>query len=633
MEYVAFVSAEKTLEPPLTFPYCVQDGPVRELLYHSPQTRGWVSARFPTYPQEILIKLEHASKIQQIQLLSHEYKIATKVEVFVSTAAAGQETSPTATFKRLGYISFDSNERSNHQARELKSVHVNVPATVIKLVAHRSHVNKLNIYNQIGIVALNLIGEPVAPGPDLPPGGYLQLHPPVTREVPYYNAAAADVADLNLDIHVDTVTAAKIRELARAKDAAVAREDYDEAKRIKAGIDRLKVVGQKIAQLEARKRAAVEKEDYDTAKLIKADIDKLRAAGESAAGAADIHQPGTAAAAAGGMPGSRNKDPDEIFGRVLRASNTGQTSPTAAAGSVNNKQAYLIDAHADASIVEEQSFSHPAVTDDPSVSGDYYGGAGGGRGSYPGGAGTLATSYDERPALGKGRYTPTGAGPENAPGLDGMAPPAAAASDYVCDIPAPDGWPRDLPGPEPLSSKDSKEADSVVEVAGEYVARALFSKNWQLREAALNYISSQVLNSASLADNRDAFKTLSKTALRCMKDKVANVFLASLGLFQSLVGSSTGHAVQVASDNCLPMLLDKLGDNNPKLSSAAKDCIMFLSGVKDADLRASANLFIKPVKNQSAWRPVLGILTILQVTQLRTRVHGTLSLASSPSYR
>ncbi len=53
--------------------------------------------------------------------------------------------------------------------------------------------------------------------------------------------AAADVADLNLDIHVDTVTAAKIRELARAKDLAVANEDYDEAKRLKASIDRLKV--------------------------------------------------------------------------------------------------------------------------------------------------------------------------------------------------------------------------------------------------------------------------------------------------------------------------------------------------------------------------------------------------------
>lgn len=82
----------------------------------------------------------------------------------------------------------------------------------------------------------------------------------------------------------------------------------------------MKVVGQKIAQLEARKRAAVEKEDYDTAKLIKVDIDKLRAAGESAAGAME------AAALA-----SRNKDPGEIFGRVMRASGNVPMTPASAA--------------------------------------------------------------------------------------------------------------------------------------------------------------------------------------------------------------------------------------------------------------------------------------------------------------
>ena len=61
---------------------------------------------------------------------------------------------------------------------------------------------------QVGLVALNLIGEPIGPGPDMPPGGYLQLHPPITREVPYNNYAAADMADLNLDLHVDTVCVA-----------------------------------------------------------------------------------------------------------------------------------------------------------------------------------------------------------------------------------------------------------------------------------------------------------------------------------------------------------------------------------------------------------------------------------------
>jgi hypothetical protein len=39
-------------------------------------------------------------------------------------------------FKRLGYLSFDSNERSNHQARELKSVHVNVQ---VRVHAYSSH--------------------------------------------------------------------------------------------------------------------------------------------------------------------------------------------------------------------------------------------------------------------------------------------------------------------------------------------------------------------------------------------------------------------------------------------------------------------------------------------------------------
>ena len=53
--------------------------------------------------------------------------------------------------KRLGYLSFDNNERSGHQARELKSVHVSTPAFLLKLVVQRCHTNRLNIYNQVPI--------------------------------------------------------------------------------------------------------------------------------------------------------------------------------------------------------------------------------------------------------------------------------------------------------------------------------------------------------------------------------------------------------------------------------------------------------------------------------------------------
>ncbi len=45
---------------------------------------------------------------------------------------------------------------------------------------------------QVGLIALNLIGEPISSAPvELPPGGYLQLHPPIQKQQPYYNQVRA----------------------------------------------------------------------------------------------------------------------------------------------------------------------------------------------------------------------------------------------------------------------------------------------------------------------------------------------------------------------------------------------------------------------------------------------------------
>lgn len=70
-----------------------------------------------------------------------------------------------------------------------------------------------------------------------------------------YQSRAAQIAqaDLELELHVDPKTAARIRELHALKQQAVQREDYDEAKQIKEGIERVRQLGQKIAQLEAYK--------------------------------------------------------------------------------------------------------------------------------------------------------------------------------------------------------------------------------------------------------------------------------------------------------------------------------------------------------------------------------------------
>ncbi|MEW5298759.1 MAG: hypothetical protein WDW36_001843 [Sanguina aurantia] len=682
------------------------DYPVRELLFHSPQTRGWHSPRFCKYPQEILLRLEQPSKIQQIQILSHEYKIATKVEVFVGGPNPGEPDPSQAALKRLGYLSFDSNERSSHQARELKSVHVNVPAYYVRLTIHRCHVNKLNIYNQVGIIALhllgcvnpthsmlfdalcllflcarlqvgiialhllgcvnpthsmlfdalcllflcarlqvgiialhllgcvnpthsmlsdalcllflcarlqvgiialNLIGEVQAAAPTGPPG-FLELHAPITRETPYYNASAAEAADINLDIHIDSVTAAKIRDLVRQKDAAVANEEYDEAKRLKASIDRLKVVGQKIAQLEARKRSAVEKEDYDTAKTIKLDIDKLRAAGEAAA----THG-GGGGGGGGDTSTMRSKNPDDIFNRVLshRSASTPGVDPQAppaqpgsldevAVGSAFRQMRNSVNGGPPPPSRAEEYEHEPEMEQESSSSNHHS---------------SKHTAYDERPAIGKGIYGEDGEALGGDGGM-GQQPnyvaPTVAPGDI---IPPPRGWPADLPPPEPLASAVAKEAELLEDMAGEFVARAAFSKNWQLRDAALMHLAKEA-EGGGFNDKRDAFKILMRMVQRGMKDKVANVFLTSVSVFTSLVDMYAPvvgpRDVEAASEAALPLIIDKLGDNNARLRDASKDCIMALAGHKDAGLRNHTNIFCKPIKNQSAWRPVLGILQVLQ---------------------
>lgn len=51
---------------------------------------------------------------------------------------------------------------------------------------------------------------------------------------------------------VDAVTGREIQRLAERKEAAVAEENYDEAKALKAGIERLRLVGARILELEIR---------------------------------------------------------------------------------------------------------------------------------------------------------------------------------------------------------------------------------------------------------------------------------------------------------------------------------------------------------------------------------------------
>lgn len=225
-----------------------------ELLNHTPFSKGWQSSRFCDYPQEILIELPNFIRVKQIQFLSHHYKITSKIEILILTQKN------TKKFKKIGYLSLDSNEKSNFQARELKSVYVDYECIKIKIILHRCYVNQLNTFCQVGLIALNILGQHTVENP-------LEQNP---------NFKYTQDNKLEDEMIYDPITLKRLKALYKAKDRAVDVEDFEEAKRIKEAIDRLKAVSSQLLQLEERKRIAIKNDDFDSAKIIKYEVERLR---------------------------------------------------------------------------------------------------------------------------------------------------------------------------------------------------------------------------------------------------------------------------------------------------------------------------------------------------------------------
>ena len=143
---------------------------------------------------------------------------------------------------------------------------------------NENHVNKQNIYNQVGIVAVSLMGIPegienddYSNGKPSRPQLAMQNNNSPKRE--YTNNPYNDLSN---DMNLDPQTANKLRQLADAKTKAIDAEDYLTAKQIKHVEHELKSLGSKLAQLDMAKSEAVRCEDYDLAKEIKDQTDELR---------------------------------------------------------------------------------------------------------------------------------------------------------------------------------------------------------------------------------------------------------------------------------------------------------------------------------------------------------------------
>jgi hypothetical protein len=80
----------------------------------------------------------------------------------------------------------------------------------------------------------------------------------------------------NLSANIPAIHAGRLKELYRAKQQAIADEDYDVAKKIRTTIGEMEAVLPRLEKLEQRKQQAIHAEDFEAAKQLKSEIDRVR---------------------------------------------------------------------------------------------------------------------------------------------------------------------------------------------------------------------------------------------------------------------------------------------------------------------------------------------------------------------
>nr|XP_018668059.1 centrosomal protein of 104 kDa isoform X1 [Ciona intestinalis] len=567
----------------------------KNLEHQNPTIPGWQTPRFCVYPQELIIRMNERTNVKKLQLLAHQFMIPSKIEFFVGTNESADS------FKRLGYIYLSNNEKTGFKARELKSVHVDADGHFLRLVVHKNHMNKFNLYNQVGIMAFNVIGDGISKRHPLKPissGTTNPLNYSIEGSInkPDY---ISPMDDLAFDMYQDPEVAGIIRKLDVKKQKAVIAENFDVAKRMKQAIADLQKVGEKLARYELDKRRAVEHEDYDLAKSKKSQMDEYRLKVYQQlqkynlledAGISPVKQNGE-------QPLQQVQEPQPSPRRVISEP---IVSPRPQPSPPPMESPSLFVPHEEIAsprleppqeqIQEKVASPEPVATYSPRVR-------------------HSPAIYDEKviPALVKHK--------DPDPFLEDEVP--SPRQEFSPDKPsAPSGE------PEAMSEKSIREASSVIDVFGLPLVSGAYSKTWSFREDALLAVY-KLLSNAPETISKDELKSHLRAAIflirRAIKDKVHAVFHASLRLLELILVDfvpkhklgkvETVHAVS----RTLPNLIQKTGETAARSRNAAIEFIDRMSEFAMVhQYQLVAQQATPPFKRDMAMRLALSRVEILE---------------------
>uniref|UniRef100_H3D016 Centrosomal protein of 104 kDa n=1 Tax=Tetraodon nigroviridis TaxID=99883 RepID=H3D016_TETNG len=549
-----------------------------ELMLHAPTVSGWRSSRLCSYPQHITLRLVERSRVRKLQLLAHQYMVPTQVEFHIGDPPPpGSSPGLPGQLRRLGCVSLSNNENTGFKARELKSGHVDAIGSYLRITFHRNHINRYNKYNQVALIAFNVLGDSVDDREFTTVPSREQLielclsstQLEATSDTTFMGSdeSISPLDDLAFDMYQDPEVAHIIRVLDQKKQEVVRQEKHEEAKNLKQAIADLQKVGERLARYDVEKQCAIEKRDYELAKMKKELMENYR---RSVYQQLEVYNLLDTAMIMTALKSSLAQDALSLQSspsgcavspraplstETLRLENEACSPPQGQfsdAGSVTSHFSSL-----SVSPYSPSALSHSGVAEVP---------------------------HDERP-------------------LPTLWSPAEQGSPLSDTQGSPNSL--DVSGePEPLSETAQRQAGLAVEVFGESLVAGAYSKTWVYRESAILNVYKKLLDlspNTSKEDLRNTIRAAVFLVNRALLDKVSPVFLASLKLLWLLLSQLLPGLGRAEMNRCLeqtwPSLLARVGGPAAHLRAAVTAFILEIAVLKDVRaLHIIPGELVKPFK-------------------------------------
>ncbi|CAF0816816.1 unnamed protein product [Didymodactylos carnosus] len=549
--------------------------PATELNHHGPLVQGWQSQRFCPYSQELILQFDKHVRVRRVQLLSHQHLIASRIEFFIGDCLNDEEmSSENAKYSRLGYIELSSNERTEFKARELKSIHVDAEGLFLKLLIHKNYVNRLNPYNQVSIVAINLIGDD-ADKFDTHSNNENQYNEQGTVGTNRSDQISI-IDDLAFAMYQDPEIAVIIKNLDKKKQEAVNEEKFEQARKFKQAIQELIKVGERLARYDVEKRQAIENEDYETAQQKKDKMELYRAETYKQLQMLNlldiVIEGGEGAEFLKRLQNSEvvhnDSDTEKESPRSLKQHNQGRTRTNRHSPDSTASFGTLPTHEKDTSVTPL-----PPVSNTRRKSLHENNGGDGGHSS----GGSVSPDYQKPPTPYEDKIIPT---LRNRSRVDGPPPTDNNISEETGatfgNIPQPNE-----DATSELTNAEMREANQMMDVFDKQLIGKLYNRNYARREEALDEIY-QIVSTFN-GDNQEANSYLragSFVVARMFRDNVFSIFSSSLKLFHLLMNDYIRkHQIQrqdiISSiERVLPVLIQRTGDTNGRLRQRAQDAIV-----------------------------------------------------------